>query len=265
MDSNTGNRFQLLWLVQVLTNPNVHTRQKVHEHIGRRRGTEQVTSSDPAHKASCRQGRDTAAQTLPLHPAFALAGHSSLPQPLGNCFRESSCALNRTSTYWLTLLQGNYWGSLNKTAFIRSDRGRNMLFFPLFPQCLLQWHNALSQAQTSHTHRSTTTPFSNPLKNLFSLSWDLALAQESHSIMSIHAQRLSSNTSIHCKCKISIFLAGYQGKNLLHHLTFPALRLYLKPLKIKWLLKPCNTNYLEALKSYPKSKWELQAPCSIQE
>lgn len=136
---------------------------------------------------------------------------------------------------------------------------------PFFPQCLLQWHNALSQAQTSHTQRSTTTSFCDPLKNSLSNSWDLGLAQISHSIMSIHAQRLSSNTSMHCKCKISNFFGWLPRENLLHCLTFPVLRLYLKPLEMKWLLKPCNSNYLEALKSYPKSKWELRASCSIQE
>lgn len=187
-------------------------RQKVHKHLGRRRGTEQATSCDPAHKDSCRQGRHTAVQTLPPHPAFALGGHSSLPQLLGNCFRESGCALNSTSTYCLALLQGKYWCNLNKTAFIRSDGAGTRFFSPFFPQCLLQWHNALSQAQTSHTQRSTTPSFCDPLKNSLSHSWDLGLAQVSHSIMSIHAQRLSSNTSTHRKCKISIFLAGYQGK-----------------------------------------------------
>lgn len=44
---------------------------------------EQVTSSDPAQKASCGQGRDTEVQTLPPHPAFAVAAHSSQPQLLG--------------------------------------------------------------------------------------------------------------------------------------------------------------------------------------
>lgn len=127
-------------------------RQKMHEHIGRRRGTEQATSCDPAHKASYGQGRDIAVQTLPLHAASALAGHSSLPLLLGNCFRESSCALNRTSTYWLALLQGKYWCNLNKTAFIRSDGGRNMGFFPLFPQWVSLAVTQCSVPSPSFTH-----------------------------------------------------------------------------------------------------------------
>lgn len=84
---------------------------------------------------------------------------------------------------------------------------------PCFPnECHLQWHNALSQAQTSHTYRSTTTSFCDPLKNSLSLIWDLALAQVRHSTMSIHTQRVSFNTSIHCKCKISGFWLITKGK-----------------------------------------------------
>lgn len=95
MDSSTGNTLWISVLVisassssQITCAYHVKKKkkgQKLHEHIGRR-GMEQVTSCDPDHKVSCRQGRDTAVQTLPLHPAFALAGHSSLPQLLRNCF-----------------------------------------------------------------------------------------------------------------------------------------------------------------------------------
>lgn len=115
-----------------------------------RDGTGDKLWSSPQSQLWTRQGYSSA--NLPLHPAFALAGHSSLPLLLGNCFRESSCALNRTSTYWLALLQGKYWCNLNKTAFIRSDGGRNVGFFPLFPQWVSLAVTRCSVPSPSFTH-----------------------------------------------------------------------------------------------------------------
>lgn len=128
----------------LFTNSNVYTmkkRQKVHKHIGRRRGMEQVISCDPAHKDSCRQGRHTAVQTLSPHPAFALAGHSSLPQLLGNCFRESGCAHVLTG-----FVAGQVLIQFEQDSIYQEWQRQEHASPPptFFPQCLLQWHNALS-------------------------------------------------------------------------------------------------------------------------